>query len=86
MEIEILLDLSQAESDKYPLIEKRLHDWHAEGAEIRYDKKCFGQLTEIEKMKRYRVDLGRVDPVTAIRELHAGLYRYGAKIYIHFVP
>lgn len=86
MEIEILLELSQAEPEKYPVIEKRLYDWHAEGAEIRYNKSCFGQMTEIEKLKKYHVDLGRVDPVAAIRELHAGLCRFGAKIYIHFVP
>ena len=86
MEIEIYLDVTKMESENYPIIEQRLLRWHAEGAEIRYDKKCFGQMREIEKNKRYHVDLGRVDPVTAIRELHASLCRYGVKIYIHFVP
>ena len=86
MEIEIYLDVSQAKAENYPVIEERLLKWHAEGAEIRYDKACFGQMREIEKNKRYNVDLGRVDPVTAIRELHASLYRHGAKVFIHFVP
>jgi hypothetical protein len=86
MEIEIMLDLDNADTANYPIIRKRLYDWHAERAEIRYEKACFGQLTEVEQFRRYLVDLGRVDPVTAIRELHASLYRYGAKIYIHFMP
>jgi hypothetical protein len=86
MEIEIYLDLSQAKEEDCSIIEKRLRNWHAEGAEIRYDKSCFGQLTAIEPPNRYRVDLGRVDPISAIRELHASLYRYGAKVFIHFMP
>jgi hypothetical protein len=86
MEIEIYIDLSQTKPKDYPLVEKRLRDWHAEGAEIRYNKTCFGQLTVIEAPGRYQVDLGLVDPISAIRELHASLYRYGAKVYIHFAP
>jgi hypothetical protein len=86
MEIEIYLDVTRADAGNYPIIEERLVKWHAERAEIRYEKACFGQMREIEKYKRYHVDLGRVDPVTAIRELHASLYRFGAKVYIHFVP
>jgi hypothetical protein len=86
MEIEIYLDLSQTKAKDYPLVKKRLRDWHAEGAEIRYNKTCFGQLTVIEAPSRYQVDLGQVDPISAIRELHASLYRYGAKVYIHFTP
>ena len=86
MEIEIYLDISQAKEEDYSIIEKRLRNWHAEGAEIRYDKSCFGELAAIEPPNRYRVDLGRVDPISAIRELHASLYRYGAKVFIHFMP
>jgi len=86
MEIEIYLDVAQMAAENYPLIEQRLLRWHAEGAEIRYDKPCFGQMKEIEKNKRYFVDLGTVDPVAAIRELHACLYRYGVKVYVHFAP
>jgi hypothetical protein len=86
MEIEIYLDVSQAKEEDYSTIAQRLHNWYAEGAEIRYDKSCYGELTVIEPPNRYRVDLGRVDPITAIRELHASLYRYGAKVFIHFAP
>lgn len=86
MEIELYIDLSQTKPEDYPLVEKRFRDWYAEGAEIRYNKSYFGQLTVIEAPTRYQVDLGRVDPITAIRELHALLYRYGAKVYIHFTP
>lgn len=86
MEIELLLDLSGADSGDITKIEKRLREWHAEGAEIRYDKRCFGGLTPLEEPNRYRVDLGSVDPLDAIRDLHARIYRYGAKVYIYFVP
>jgi hypothetical protein len=86
MEIEIYLDTNEASSEDYTEIKKRLHEWYAEGAEIRYDKACFGQMTELEKPFSYRVDLGNIDPIEAIRDLHARIYRFGAKTYIHFVP
>jgi hypothetical protein len=86
MEIEIHLDMEQAAPEDYPVITQRLKEWHNEGAEIRYDKECFGNITELEKPFSYRVDLGSVDPIDAIRELHARIYRFGAKVYIYFVP
>jgi hypothetical protein len=86
MEIEIYLDLEEASPEDYPKIKKRLKEWYAEGAEIRYDKKCFGQMIELEKPFCYQVNLGQVDPIGAIRDLHARVYRLGAKAYIHFVP
>ena len=86
MEIEIHLDIEEAAAEDYPKIKKRLAEWHAEGAEIRYDKNCFGQIIELEKPFSYRVDLGNVDPIDAIRDLHARVYRLGAKAYIYFVP
>jgi hypothetical protein len=86
MEIEIYLDLKEADEKDYPEIEKRLLDWHREGAEVRYDKVCFGQLTEVEKPHRYLVNLGEADSIMAIRELHARLYRFKVKIFVHFLP
>lgn len=86
MEIEIHLDLEEAAPEDLPKIKQRLAEWHAEGAEIRYDKSCFGQMIELEKPFNYRVDLGNFDPIEAIRDLHARVYRFGAKAYIYFVP
>ena len=86
MEIEIHLDVDQVAPEDIPIIEKRLSEWYAEGAEIRYDKKCFGQMTELDKPFSYRVNLGNIDPIEAIRDLHARVYRFGAKAYIYFVP
>jgi len=86
MEIEIQLDLEEASPENYPKIKQRLAEWYAEGAEIRYDKNCFGQMVELEKPFCYRVNLADVDPIEAIRDLHARVYRLGAKAYIYFVP
>jgi hypothetical protein len=86
MEIEIHLDLEEAEKANHAKIKQRVAEWYAEGAEIRYDKKCFGQMIELEKPFSYRIDLGNVDPIEAIRDLHARVYRLGAKAYIYFVP
>lgn len=86
MEIEIYLDVEEAKPEDLPLIGKRVSEWYAEGAEIRYDKNCFGQMLELEKPFSYRVDLDNVDPIGAIRDLHARVYRFGAKAYIYFVP
>jgi len=86
MEIEIHLDLGEAAPENYARIKQRVAEWYTEGAEIRYDKKCFGQMTEMDKPYSYRVDLGNVDAIEAIRDLHARIYRLGAKAYIYFVP
>ena len=86
MEIEIHLDLEQAAPENYAKIKQRVEEWHKEGAEIRYDKKCFGQMIELDKSFSYRVNLGNVDAIEAIRDLHARVYRLGAKAYIYFVP
>lgn len=86
MEIEIYLDLEQAAPEDHAKIKQRMAEWYAEGAEIRYDKKCFGQMIELEKPFSYRVNLGNVDAIEAIRDLHARIYRLGAKAYIYFVP
>lgn len=86
MEIEIYLDVEDATPEDLPKIKKRVAEWYAEGAEIRYDKICFGQMLELEKPFSYRVDLANTDPIEAIRDLHARVYRFGAKAYIYFVP
>ena len=86
MEIEIHLNVEQAVPEDYQKIKQRVLDWYAEGAEIRYDKHCFGQMFLLEKPFCYRVDLGDVDPIDAIRDLHARIYRFGAKAFIYFVP
>ena len=86
MEIEIHLDVEQAAPEEHQRIKQRVMEWYAEGAEIRYDKNCFGQMIELEKPFSYRVNLGNVDPIEAIRDLHARIYRFGAKAYIYFVP
>jgi hypothetical protein len=86
MEIEIYLDVEQATPEDHSTIRQRVSEWYAEGAEIRYDKNCFGQMLELEKPFSYRVDLGSVDPIESIRDLHARVYRFGAKAHIYFVP
>ena len=86
MEIEIHLDVEQAAEGDYPKIRQRVAEWYAEGAEIRYDKNCFGQMMELDKPFSYRVNLGNVDAIEAIRDLHARVYRLGAKAFIYFVP
>jgi len=86
MEIEIYLNVEQASPEDLPVINKRVLEWYAEGAEIRYDKNCFGQMLELDKPFSYRVDLGNIDPIEAIRDLHARVYRLGAKAHIYFVP
>lgn len=86
MEIEIHLDLEGAAPENHAKIRQRLAEWYAEGAEIRYDKNCFGQMVELEEPFSYRVNLGNVDAIEAIRDLHARVYRLGAKAFIYFVP
>lgn len=84
MEIEILLDLAEASTEDIPEIEKRFNQWYAEGAEVRYDKQCFGAITVIKAPTRYRVEFDQVDAMEAIRDLHARLNRFGVKVFVHF--
>ncbi|MDH3394278.1 MAG: hypothetical protein OEL66_09735 [Desulfobulbaceae bacterium] len=85
MEVEILLDLNEVDAKDHPAVAKRFQEWYAEGAEVRYDKSCFGNLSEVEPPTRYRVELGQVDTMTAIRDLHARLHRFGVKVFVHFL-
>lgn len=85
MEIEILLDMGETNVEDHPIVEKRFQEWYAEGAEVRYDKYCFGSLTPVDPPVRYRVDLGHVDALASIRDLHARLHRFGVKVFVHFL-
>jgi hypothetical protein len=85
MDIEILLEMEGADDKGRETIRRRFREWYEEGAEVRYDKPCFNNLTVIEEPNRFRVDLGQADALTAIRDLHARLHRWGAKVYVHFL-
>jgi hypothetical protein len=85
MEIELWLEMDEAVPGNEQAIWKRFRQWYAEGAEIRYDKAYFGKLSELEEANRFRVDLGQVDALTAIRDLHARLHRFGVKLFVHFL-
>lgn len=85
MEIEILLDVEEALPENMPAIEQRIQQWYAEGAEVRYDKLCFGSLTPLKSPYNFRVDLRQVDCITAIQDLHVRLYRFGVKVFVHFL-
>ena len=85
MEIEILLDVDEADPKDLPEIEKRFNDWYNAGSEARYDKPCFDYLAVLDKPYRYQVNLGQADFTRAIQQLHGKLYRYGVKVFIHFM-
>lgn len=84
MEVEIFLDLSEANPEDHEVIDRRFREWYAEGSEVRYGKSSYGQLTELKEPSRFRVDLGQVDALAAVRDLHARLHRYGVKVFVHF--
>ncbi len=85
MEAEIWLDVEEADPQSLAEIEKRFHDWYKSGAEARYNKPCFGFMAVLDKPFRYQVDFGQADMTKAIQELHGKLYRYGVKVFLHFL-
>lgn len=85
MEIEILLDVDDADPKELPEIEKRFKAWYKAGSEARYGKPCYEYLAVLEKPYRYQVDLGQADFTRALQELHGKLYRFGVKVFIHFM-
>lgn len=85
MEAEIWLDVEETEPKDLPEVEKRFKVWYDAGAEVRYDKPCFDYLAVLDKPFRYQVNFGQADFTKAIQELHARLYRYGVKVFVHFM-
>jgi len=85
MEAEIWLDVAEAAPGDLAEIEKRFQEWYKAGEEARYGKPCFGVLSVLEKPFRYQVDFGQADFSKAIQELHGRLYRFGVKIFVHFL-
>ena len=57
MDVEILLDTTEAATENLEQIDRRFQEWYAEGAEIRPNKKSFGKLTRLEGERRYLMDL-----------------------------
>jgi predicted nucleotidyltransferase len=84
MEAEIWLDVEEADPKDLPEVEKRFKDWYATGAEARYNKPCFTFLTVLKPF-RYQVDFGQADLTQAIQGLHSKLYRFGVKVFVHFM-
>ena len=85
MEAEIWLDVEEADPKDLPEIEKRFQDWYKSGSEARYNKPCFDFLSVLDKPFRYQVDFGQADFTKAIQELHGKLYRFGVKVFVHFM-
>lgn len=85
MEVEILLDVDEAEPAQYDEIEQRFRQWYAEGSEARYGRACYQRLTELKKRFRYQVDFGQADATRALQTLHGKLYRFGVKVFVHFL-
>ena len=86
MDVEILLDTSEAAPENLEKIERRFMEWYMQGAEVRPNKKSFGQLSKLVGEHRYLVDLGYADVLQAFRDLHSRLRRLGCKVFIHFIP
>ena len=61
MEIEIWLDVEEADPNDIPEIEKRFNEWYKAGAEARYGHPRYEYLAVLDKPFRYQVDLGLAD-------------------------
>ena len=85
MEIEIWLDVDEVNPEDVEIIEKRFNEWYTNGAEARYGRPRYEYLTVLEKPFRYQVDLGQADFTQAFQALHGKLYRYGVKVFVHFL-
>lgn len=85
MEAEIWLDVEETDPKDLPEVEKRFRDWYTAGAEARYNKQCFGFLAVLDKPFRYQINFGQADLIQAIQSLHGKLYRFGVKIFVHFM-
>lgn len=85
MEAEILLDVEEVKDDDLVEVERRFQQWYAEGSEARYGRPRFEYLQELDKPHRYLVNFGQADPTRALQQLHGKLFRYGVKVFVHFL-
>ncbi|MFU8818813.1 MAG: hypothetical protein ACNA74_03710 [Desulfurivibrio sp.] len=85
MEAEILLDVEEAKPEDLPEVEKRFRQWYAEGSEIRHGHPRFEYLQALEKPFRFQVNFGQADPTRALQQLHSRMFRYGVKVFVHFL-
>ncbi|MDZ7641302.1 MAG: hypothetical protein U5J62_04655 [Desulfurivibrio sp.] len=86
MEAEIMLDVDEVKPEDLPEVEKRFRQWYAEGSEARYGRSRYEYLQELEKPYRYLINFGQADSTQALQLLHGRLFRYGAKVFVHFLP
>ena len=85
MEAEILLDVEEVKPEDLPEVEKRFRQWYAAGSEARYGRPRFEYLQALEKHFRFQVNFGQADPTLALQQLHGKLFRYGVKVFVHFM-
>lgn len=85
MEAEILLDVDEVKAEDLPQVEQRFRQWYQEGSEARYGRHNFEHLQVLDKPYRFQVDFGQADPTRALQQLHGKLYRYGVKVFVHFL-
>lgn len=85
MEAEILLDVDEVKPEDLPEVEKRFHHWYEEGSVARYGHHNFEYLQVLDKPYRYLVDFGQADPTRALQQLHSKLFRFGVKVFVHFL-
>lgn len=85
MNAEILLDVEDVKPEDLPEVEKRFRQWYDEGSETRYGRARYEHLTVLDKPYRFQVDFGDSDPTRALQQLHSKLFRYGVKVFVHFL-
>lgn len=85
MDAEILLDVDEVKPEDLPEVEKRFRQWYDEGSEARYGRARFEHLAVLNKPYRFQVGFGQADPTRALQQLHGKLFRYGVKVFVHFL-
>lgn len=85
MDAEIMLDVDEVKPEDLPEVEKRFRQWYAEGSEARSGHHRLHYLRVMDKPFRYQVDFGQADPTRLLQQLHSKLFRYGVKVFVHFM-
>lgn len=85
MDVEILFDFEDVTPENRSITMQKFEDWYLDGSEVRHNTISFGSLTRFDSKNSFLVNFGYVDPIPAIRNLHARVRNLGVKFFVHFI-
>ncbi|TBV81427.1 MAG: hypothetical protein EYX74_03910 [Desulfobulbaceae bacterium] len=87
MKAQIMLDIDEVQPQDLPAVEQQFRKWYADNhdIDINYDRHRFDHRLTMDNLHRFPVDFGLADPTHSLQQLHAALFPYEVKLFVHFL-